>query len=136
MYAIRLVAVYGKSVLQAGVLLMISMLFMHMLYIQDTGYVFTIILFLYGVGCGAVLPSLLTLALRNIPLSLAGTAAGTYVTFQQISIALGVCITGGLFLQMLGDVPMWQQWLQAYRCATGVNIFFLLLVCYLLYKLP
>ncbi|WP_343689697.1 MFS transporter [Chitinophaga sp.] len=136
LYAIKLVAVYGKRVLQAGVLLMIVMLLMHILFIKEKRYLLTGILFLYGVGCGAVLPSLLTLALSKIPLSLAGTAAGTYVTFQQISIALGVCITGGLFLQLLGDVPLWQQWVQAYRCATGVNIFFLLLVCYLLYKLP
>lgn len=136
LYSIKLIAVYGKNILQAGVLLMILMLPLHMLFINDKGYLFTGILFLYGIGCGAVLPSLLTLALRNMPLSLAGTAAGTYVTFQQISIALGVCITGGLFLQMLGDAPQWQQWLQAYRYATGVNIFFLLLVCYLLYKLP
>lgn len=135
-YSIKLVAVYGKRVLQAGVLLMIVMLFLHILFIKTNSYLFVGILFLYGLGCGAVLPSLLTLALRNIPLSLAGTAAGTYVTFQQISIALGVCITGGFFLQLLGDVPLWQQWLQAYRSATGINIFFLLLVCYLLYKLP
>jgi EmrB/QacA subfamily drug resistance transporter len=135
LYSIRLVAVYGKKVLQVGVITMIVMLCMHLLFIKETGYLFISILFLYGIGCGAVLPSLLTLALRKIPLSLAGTAAGTYVTFQQISIALGVCITGGLFLQLLGDVPSWQQWLQAYRYATEVNIFFLLLVCYLLYKL-
>ncbi|WP_343667258.1 MFS transporter [Chitinophaga sp.] len=135
LYSIKLVALYGKRVLQTGVLLMIVMLCMHILFIKTTGYLFVAILFLYGLGCGAVLPSLLTLALRKIPLSLAGTAAGTYVTFQQISIALGVCITGGLFLQISGDVPGWQQWLHAYRCATGMNIFFLLLVSYLLSKL-
>lgn len=132
LYSIKLVAVYGKRVLQTGVLLMIAMLLLHILFITTSAYLFVVILFLYGLGCGAVLPSLLTLALRKIPVSLAATAAGTYVTFQQISIALGVCITGGLFLQLLGNTPTWQQWLQAYRYATGVNIFFLVIVCYLL----
>lgn len=126
---------YAKRTIQAGVLLMIVMLCMHILFIKTAGYLLVAILFLYGLGCGAVLPSLLTVALRRIPVSLAGTAAGTYVTFQQISIALGVCITGGLFLQLSGDVPDWQQWLHAYRCATGLNIFFLLIVSYLLSKL-
>lgn len=54
---------------------------------------------------------------------MAGTTAGTYVTFQQISIALGICITGGLFLQLTGNAPDWQQWLHAYRYATGMNVF-------------
>lgn len=135
LYSIKLVAVYGKRVLQAGVFLMIAMLLMHMLFIKNPGYLFVAILFLYGLGCGAVLPSLLTLALRKIPLSLAGTAAGTYFTFQQISIALGVCITGGLFLQLSGEAPVWAQWLHAYKYATGVNVFFLIIVSYLLSKL-
>jgi len=135
LYSIKLVAVYGKRVLQGGVFLMIAMLLMHMLFIKDPGYLFVVILFLYGLGCGAVLPSLLTLTLRKIPLSLAGTAAGTYVTFQQIAIALGVCITGGLFLQLSGDAPVWEQWLHAYQYATGVNVFFLIIVSYLLSKL-
>jgi MFS family permease len=95
-----------------------------------------IVLFLYGMGCGSVLPSLLTLTLRNIPPQLAGTAAGTYVTFQQISIALGVCITGGLFFGVLGESPTFIQWLMAYRWATGLNMFFLLIVGYLLCKIP
>lgn len=122
-YSIKLVEKYGKKVLQAGVLLMICMLCLHMIFMMNLP-----VLFLYGLGCGAVLPSLLTLALKNIPLHLAGTAAGTYVTFQQVAIALGVCLIGGVFLQLSANAG----WLPAYRCATGINILFLLIVSYML----
>lgn len=125
-YSIRLVEKYGKKVLQAGVLLMIAMLLLHMIYIVNLP-----VLFLYGIGCGAVLPSLLTLALKNIPTHLAGTAAGTYVTFQQLSIALGVCLIGGIFLQLSAHA----QWLHAYRYATGINIVFLAIVSRILIKI-
>lgn len=132
--SIRLVGRYGKKVLQAGVLLMLVMLALHLVLINNR-HLLLVVLFLYGVGCGSVLPSLLTLALRNIPPTLAGTAAGTYVTFQQTAIALGVCITGGLFFQLLGHAPTLHNWLMAYRWATGVNIFFLVMVSYFLWKL-
>lgn len=145
-FSIRLVGLYGKIVLQAGVILMLAMLLVHIILMETapvgslvsaTNYrhVFMAVLFLYGMGCGSVLPSLLTFALRNIPPHLAGTAAGTYVTFQQTAIALGVCITGGLFFEILGETPSVVQWLMAYRWATAVNIFFLLIVSYGLYRL-
>jgi len=147
LFSIRLVGRYGKSVLQMAIILMILMLAAHMLLLGFAPvhafrsvtihrHLFMIVLFLYGLGCGAVLPSLLTLTLRNIPPQLAGTAAGTYVTFQQIAIALGVCITGGLFFQLLGDHPVLLQWHTAYHWATGVNMFFLLIVGYCLHRLP
>ncbi|WP_205514149.1 MFS transporter [Longitalea arenae] len=132
--SIRLVGRYGKKVLQAGVLLMLVMLLLHILLIENR-HLLLIVLFMYGMGCGSVLPSLLTLALQNIPPTMAGTAAGTYVTFQQTAIALGVCITGGLFFQLLGDSPSLHQWLLAYRWATGVNMFFLVMVSYFLWRL-
>lgn len=138
-FSIRLTARYGKVVLQVGVLLMLSMLLVHILIMEmapvgallsATAYrqVFLGVLFLYGMGCGSVLPSLLTITLKKIPTHLAATAAGTYVTFQQVSIALGVCITGGLFFQFLGAHPSLSEWLMAYRWATGANMFFLLVV--------
>jgi MFS family permease len=144
--SIRLVGRYGKVVLQAGIILMLFILLLHILLMETapanalmsaTRYrnVFVVILFLYGIGCGSVLPSLLTLALQNIPPHLAGTAAGTYVTFQQVAIALGVCISGGLFFQVLGEHPSFVQWLAAYRWATGANMFFLLIAGYALSRL-
>lgn len=132
--SIRLVGRYGKKVLQAGVLLMLVMLVLHLVFVNQR-QLLLVVLFLYGVGCGSVLPSLLTLALRNIPPILAGTAAGTYTTFQQTAIALGVCITGGLFFQLLGHAPALHSWLLAYRWATGMNMFFLVIVSYFLHKL-
>lgn len=147
LFSIKLVSRYGKVVLQAAILLMIIMLAAHVLLLENAPsqafmsatmyrHLFMIVLFLYGMGCGTVLPSLLTLTLRRIPPQLAGTAAGTYVTFQQIAIALGICITGGLFFELLGETPSLLQWYKAYHWATGVNMFFLLLVGYCLYRLP
>ncbi|WP_207515179.1 MFS transporter [Longitalea luteola] len=132
--SIRLVGRYGKKVLQAGVLLMLVMLLLHILVIENR-HLLLVVLFLYGMGCGSVLPTLLTLALQNIPPTMAGAAAGTYVTFQQTAIALGVCITGGLFFHLLGDSPSLHQWLLAYRRATGLNMFFLVMVSYFLWRL-
>jgi MFS family permease len=132
--SIRFVRMFGKKVLQVGVLLMLAMLALHIVFLQNR-QLLLVVLFLYGIGCGSVLPSLLTLALRNVPPTLAGTAAGTYVTFQQTAIALGVCITGGLFFQLLGDTPSIHHWLMAYRWATGVNMFFLIVVSCFLWKL-
>jgi MFS family permease len=137
-FSIRLVGRYGKKVLQAGVLLMLIMLVLHIVLMENAPLHrnwLLVVLFVYGMGCGSVLPSLLTLALRNIPPSLAGTAAGTYVTFQQTSIALGVCLTGGLFFQLLGDAPLLYHWLMAYRWATGVNMFFLVVVSWCLWRM-
>ena len=138
-FSIRLTARYGKIVLQTGILLMLIMLLAHILIMETappgvllspTTYrlAFLAVLFLYGMGCGSVLPSLLTITLKKIPTHLASTAAGTYVTFQQISIALGVCISGGLFFEFLGEHPALSEWLMAYRWATGANMFFLLIV--------
>jgi predicted MFS family arabinose efflux permease len=137
-FSIKLVGKYGKNVLQAGVLLMLVMLVLHIVLMERATLhrnLLLLVLFLYGMGCGSVLPSLLTLALRNIPSSLAGTAAGTYVTFQQTSIAFGVCITGGLFFHLLGESPSLHHWLTAYRWATVVNIFFLVVVSGCLWRM-
>lgn len=86
-------AIFGKRVLQVGVILMIVMLFMHLLLIKETVQVFW-----YRMWCRVTF--FINISNEKIPVSLAGTAAGINVTFQQISIASGVRITGGLFLQI------------------------------------
>lgn len=142
--SMHLVARYGKRVLQAGVLLMIAMLLAHMALLpamapqdappQPHRWIFPV-LFFYGMGCGTVLPSLLTMALHKIPPALAGAAAGTYVTLQQVAIALGICLIGGLFFQLAGAAPTLAQWHHAYRWATGVNMLFLGLTAWFLQRM-
>ncbi|RFS21046.1 MFS transporter [Chitinophaga silvatica] len=134
-WSIRLVPIYGKRVLQTGIGIMVITLIAHIFFFTLNTNSFTmlsIILFAYGTGCGSVLPSLLTMTLKSIPVGNAGTASGVFTTLQQTAIALGVCIPGGLFfyiIQQTGYIP-------AYQVATSVNIGLLLLTGYCLYKLP
>lgn len=133
--SIPLIDQYGKRVLQTGVLIMIAALILHVVFIrsaQVSSFILFPVLFLYGTGCGSVLPSLLTMALKSIPADLAGAASGMYTTFQQTAIALGIGIVGGLFFNEIGQ----GGYVHAYQTATGVNIILLLVVSFFLYLLP
>ncbi|MFB6454947.1 MFS transporter [Chitinophaga sp. Hz27] len=133
--SIRLVPVYGKRVLQTGIGIMVVSLAAHILFFSlniNSMPLLTIILFAYGTGCGSVLPSLLTMALKSIPTGFAGTASGVFTTLQQTAIALGVCISGGIFFYIIQQTG----YISAYQVATSVNIGLLLLTGYCLYRLP
>jgi len=137
--SIPLVKKYGKRVLQGGVVIMIISLLLHIYFfsaikISHTTLLFA--LFFYGMGCGSVLPSLLTMAMKSIPSQFAGAASGTFATFQQTAVALGVGVIGGIFFSALGNETSATAYLSAYQAATWVNILFLLLVSFFLYKLP
>lgn len=133
--SIPLINRYGKRVLQTGVMIMIIALVLHLIFIrsaQVSPFILFPVLFLYGTGCGSVLPSLLTMALKSIPADLAGAASGMYTTFQQTAIALGIGIVGGVFFNEAGQAG----YVSAYQIATGVNIVLLLVVVFFLYMLP
>lgn len=137
--AIRLIPVYGKKVLQFGVLIMVTALVLHILFFKSAAVsrmLFLPILFIYGTGCGSVLPSLLTMALKSIPPKFAGAASGTFSTFQQTAIALGIGIVGGIFFFVLGKAGTLQDYLSAYQTATIINIILLVLVSFFLFLLP
>lgn len=137
--AIRLIPVYGKKVLQAGVVIMVAALILHILFFKSAAVsrmIFLPILFIYGTGCGSVLPSLLTMALKSIPPKFAGAASGTFSTFQQTAIALGIGIVGGVFFYVSGKAGTRQAYLSAYQTATIVNVILLLLVSFFLFLLP
>ncbi|WP_343746967.1 MFS transporter [Chitinophaga sp.] len=137
--SIPLVKRYGKRVLQGGVLIMIVSLLMHLVFFRAASMpkaVLLATLFFYGTGCGSVLPSLLTMALKSIPVHFAGAASGTFSTFQQTAVALGIGVTGGIFFSLLGDAPSPAVYMNAYQVATAVNIGFLVLVSIFLYILP
>jgi MFS family permease len=137
--SIRLVPRYGKKVLQAGILIMIVASGLHILVFDSvninriTAYP---VLFVYGLGCGSVLPSLMTMALKSIPTKFAGAASGTYATFQQIAIALGIGVIGGLFFYLASETPSTITYLKAYQTAMFVNMFLLVLVGLFLILLP
>ncbi|WP_254560194.1 MFS transporter [Dyadobacter diqingensis] len=137
--AIRFIPRFGKLVLIAGVFVMIFSLILHIIAFNNSStnhYLILSILFLYGMGCGSVLPSLLTFTLKSIPPKLAGAASGTYATFQQTAIALGIGIIGGVFFSLSGKADHSVYYFTAYRTATIINIFLLLLVAMSLYLLP
>lgn len=137
--SIKLIPVYGKKILQAGVLIMIASLILHLIFFKSgtvSRSILLPVLFIYGTGCGAVLPSLLTMALKSIPPKFAGAASGTFSTFQQTAIALGIGITGGIFFYVLGEAKTLQAYLSAYQTATLVNIILLVLVSFFLFLLP
>lgn len=139
LFAIRLIKKYGKKVLQAGVLLMMCMLVLHIVFFNTVSLpreALLVILFMYGMGCGAVLPSLLTITLKSVPAHFAGAASGTYTTFQQTAIALGVGITGGIFFYLANNAATPAIYIHAYVVATVVNIVLLLLVSVCLFILP
>ncbi|WP_316828571.1 MFS transporter [Pedobacter miscanthi] len=137
--SIRLVGVFGKRVLQSGVLLMIVALVFHVIVLEAKAVnqlALMIVLFGYGIGCGSVLPSLLTITLRRIPTHFAGAASGTYSTVQQTAIALGVVVVVGLFLYVLSGHKSLSGYLHAYRLATACNILFLMAVAFFLWLIP
>ncbi|PSL30546.1 MFS transporter [Dyadobacter jiangsuensis] len=137
--SLRLVPLFGKKVLQAGVLIMIITLALHIAVLNgpdvDRQLLYPI-LFAYGTGCGSVLPSLLAVGLKNIPIELAGAASGTFSTFQQTAIALGIGVIGGIFFSSLGPLPDVAAYISAYRMATVTNIGLLGLVGFFLWLLP
>ncbi|ETZ22753.1 MFS transporter [Pedobacter sp. V48] len=137
--SIRLVPRYGKKVLQGGILIMIIASALHIAVFNSVHinrFIAYPVLFIYGLGCGSVLPSLLTMALKSIPTKFAGAASGTYATFQQTAIALGIGIIGGLFFSLAGENPSAATYLKAYQTAMSVNMFLLVLVGLFLVLLP
>lgn len=75
------------------------------------------VLFFYGIGCGIVLPSMFTNAMRKLPSSMASIASGVYLTIQQISIGFGVSVVGRIYFNFENGYVM----------ATYVMIFLLLI---------
>jgi predicted MFS family arabinose efflux permease len=136
--SIRLVVRYGKIVLQMGVLLMVIMLLLqlNLFTLQLPRWTLILLLVPYGFAGGFVLPSLLNMALKSIPIQFAGAASGVYSTVQQTASALGVSLIGGLFFSKLKTNPDGYHYLYAFQSGIWAEIFCLVLVSYLLYQLP
>lgn len=96
----RLINKYGKIVLLSGLGIMIFSLGMH-LFAFDNPHIninqIHLLFFFYGIGCGSVLPSLMTLALRGLDESLIGVGSALYLTVQQVAICLGIAFVVGWY---------------------------------------
>lgn len=125
-----IIRIYEERVISLGLMIMIFSLIGH-LFAFDSGKIGLMqfmLLGIYGLGCGSVLPSLLTMSLKNIDGKHAGSASGIYSTVQQTAIALGVALVGGLFFCVLQERISPGAFLKAYRAASFVNIIFLTIV--------
>ena len=103
LWSIKRAARYGIRLLQAACVLMIfSFILQLILFRGDVLSPYAIIpcLFIYGSGSGLLMPSLLKVAMRDMPAPKAGAASGVYSTIQQFASALGVSILGGVFLYL------------------------------------
>ncbi|UBM60008.1 MFS transporter [Marinilongibacter aquaticus] len=131
--ASKLILRFGKRVLQLGILLMGVAFIMQMLFWKPSVEFWLIIslMGLWGLGNGLVLPSLLNIALKNVPNEHAGAAAGIYSTFQQTASALGVSIIGGIFFYFVSD-----GWQFAYKVGLTTILFCVVLVALMLFLLP
>lgn len=97
---VRFSKVMGKKMVLAGLGMMIVGLIGHIWFLGNeikASNVIYALLFFYGMGCGTALPGLLNLALQHISTQDIGAASGIYLTVQQVGIAIGVAIIGGVF---------------------------------------
>jgi len=135
--ASRWIIRWGKGVLLAG-LGIILLSFVLQLAVYRPGmpsWPALVLIALYGLGNGMVLPSLLTVALRNIPEAWAGTASGVFSTAQQTASALGISIIGGIFYTAAGN-PSRPDYLRAFDWGMYAAVVCLFFVAVMLYRLP
>ncbi|PZF71035.1 MFS transporter [Taibaiella soli] len=131
--ASRLIVRFGKRVLQVGVVILAIAFYTQMMLWKPGANAWLIVSLMgvWGLGNGLVLPSLLNLALKNVPAQYAGAAAGVYSTFQQTASALGVSIIGGVFFYYSRN-----GWQVAYHAGVVGLLVSLALVSLMLYLLP
>lgn len=102
LFAVRYLHRYQERFMIAGLLLMILCLLLHIFFFTIpfvSPLTVAVVLFLYGLGCGMVLPSLFTNAMHPLPPGITSVASGIYLTVQQISIALGVSLLGRMYFR-------------------------------------
>lgn len=131
--ASKLIAQFGKRVLQTGVVILALAFFLQIEFFDPgvDNWIVVSLMSLWGIGNGLVLPSLLNVALKSMPSEYAGAAAGIYSTFQQTASALGVSIIGGIFFNFSS-----QGWPIAYKAGLIAILVCVLLVGIMLYLLP
>ena len=89
-------------------------------------------LIIYGIGSGLMMPSLLKVAMWDMPADKAGAASGVYSTIQQVSSALGISILGGVFLYLARTSG---HFYFAYKIALFCMMGYLLIVVVLLNRI-
>jgi EmrB/QacA subfamily drug resistance transporter len=81
-----------------------------------------------GAGLGLMMPTLMRLVLHTVPTDIAGSAAGTLATAQQVGNALGVALVGTIFFTVLGE----STYHAAFAASTAAQALFALTAAWLL----
>ncbi|MCZ2805390.1 MFS transporter [Modestobacter sp. VKM Ac-2983] len=87
---------------------------------RATGWAIVPTLLLAGVGGGFVISPNITLALRNVPVAMAGSAGGALQTFQRFGGAIGTAALPALYYLVLGATD--QQYPLAAAAALSVAV--------------
>lgn len=129
---------YGRRVLQLGLSIILVSFVLQMIFFshRDHPFISMLLIGLYGLGNGLVLPFLLNVVLDSIDEKDAGAASGIFSTFQQTASALGISIIGGIFYSVLEHEYFKNNYLFALQVGLSVGIFFLIIVWRMLSKLP
>lgn len=131
--ASKLMVRFGKRVMQIGAFLLGTTFLLQLEFLKPGASTPVILLLMgaWGLSNGLVLPSLLNITLKSVPVEYAGAAAGIYSTFQQTASALGVSIIGGIFFNFST-----QGWEAAYKAGVIALVVCVVLVLFMLYLLP
>jgi len=128
----RLIQRYGKIVILNGLGIMILGLLFH-LFIFNSQFLdndqLHALFFFYGIGCGSVLPALMTLALKDLNERFIADASAVYLTIQQLSICLGIACIVGVFLHQKESIFLsWQHISSSYGYSMSLSVILLLIV--------
>ncbi|MBB1643540.1 MFS transporter [Sphingobacterium sp. UME9] len=129
----KIIVLYGLGIMILGLL---SHLFVFNTMIIDS-YQIHALFFFYGIGCGTVLPALMTLALKDLNEKLISVGSAIYLTVQQLSICLGIAFIVGIFLhQKETKFLIWQDISSAYGYSIALSVILLLFVVCSIAYLP
>lgn len=133
----RMLVRHGRNVLLAGlVLILISFIFQLFYFNSYTSFgMATLLIGLYGLGNGLVLPFLLNVVLNGVPSQHAGVSSGIFSTLQQTASALGISIIGGVFYESVAQSPF-DKYTVGLHNGLKAGIFCLVLVALMLGFLP
>ncbi|WP_207435801.1 MFS transporter [Sabulibacter ruber] len=134
--SIKLVLHLGKWALQVGVVLLITSFALQAILFKPGIQLLHIYLVmgLYGLGGGLVMPSQMNMALKSIPPHFSGAATGIYNTLQQAAAAVGISLVGGLFYYVAQQNP--SSKMLAFQYAMWAEIACLVLVGLMIILLP
>ncbi len=122
----------GAFTIAAG--LIATILAIEVFDVHTIGVTLIVTMAVMNSGMGIAVPTLIHLAVRDVPSSEAGTAAGMFSTAQQVGNGLGIAILGTVFFSVLGSGSGPLAYGHALSVAMGVQVALVLLSAALLLR--